>query len=90
MLKASQQKAYDKIINFFDSNDSIFYLLGYAGAGKTHLITYLINNLLNTSENSFMISSTLTHKALNVCRSSFQKLGYKISMSDENENMIIK
>jgi hypothetical protein len=89
MLKQSQQKAYDKIYNFFQSNESIFYLVGYAGTGKTHLITQIINNLLHEQENSLFISTTLTHKALSVIRSSFQKLGYKISCNDENDNMII-
>lgn len=89
MLKASQQKAYEKIYNFFESKENIFYLLGYAGAGKTHLITSIIDNLLKNRENCFMISTTITHKALSVIRTTFQRLGYKISCNDEVDNMII-
>ncbi len=89
MLKPTQQKANDKIYKFFESNDNIFYLLGYAGAGKTHLITSIIDNLLKIKKNTFMISTTITHKALSVIRASFQKIGYKISCNDEVDNMII-
>lgn len=40
-----QKNAWERIISFLGSNDSIFILQGYAGTGKTTLIKGIVNHL---------------------------------------------
>lgn len=54
-LNAQQEEAKDLIVKWFRSRPSgdnlIFTLAGYAGVGKTFLIDYIINDVLNLPKN---------------------------------------
>lgn len=49
-LNDEQKVAKDKIINwYYNSNNQIFFLSGYAGTGKSTLISYVLQNELHLS-----------------------------------------
>lgn len=55
ILNKQQEEAKNKIVNWFNNiNDEnqYFVLGGYAGTGKTFLINYIINNILNIPKES--------------------------------------
>ncbi len=72
-LNEKQKIAVSKINQFVGQNlEKTFYLLGYAGTGKTFLMTRIIKELLAEKKiNCFYICAP-THQALNVIQSSFK------------------
>lgn len=69
-LNVKQKKALKKIYDFVvQKNDKIFYLLGYAGTGKTFIISHIIKKLLLTNRMEHIYICAPTHKALNVIES---------------------
>jgi hypothetical protein len=77
MLHDSQEKAREKLHKFFESPYGIFYLIGYAGSGKTFLIVYIIGELLKKLKSTNIIVAAPTHKALSKLRSDFIEAGYE-------------
>lgn len=70
ILNVKQQNAQEKIYEFISqSSDKIFYLLGYAGTGKTFLISHIVKDLLYTNRIEHIYICAPTHKALNVIES---------------------
>ena len=58
-LKPQQQKAFSALCNFIDSkSDKVFILKGYAGTGKTTLMSGLINRLLEDKKPFALLAST--------------------------------
>ena len=54
MLNEQQEEAKNKIVSWFEQarkgGNQIFTLAGYAGTGKTYLINYLINSVLDVDK----------------------------------------
>lgn len=70
ILNAKQKQAHDKINEFItQSNNKTFYLLGFAGTGKTFLISHIIKNILFNNQMEHIYICAPTHKALNVIES---------------------
>jgi exodeoxyribonuclease-5 len=63
-LSPEQKKAYDRITSRIDDGERFTGLQGYAGTGKTYLISRLIEDLL--SEDETVIVCAPTHKAVRV------------------------
>jgi len=65
-----QKLAIDLIKDFLSQQrKNLFYLLGYAGTGKTFLISHIIRDLLLSSDINNIYICAPTHKALNVIES---------------------
>jgi hypothetical protein len=71
---SEQQEIYNKLLNFIktpcdklESNEYI--LVGYAGTGKTTLVTSFINNLINDKVCKKIAIAAPTHKAVNIVKS---------------------
>lgn len=69
MLNEQQEEAKNKIVSWFkqarEGGNQIFTLAGYAGTGKTYLINYLINSVLDVDKEK-IASVTPTGKAASV------------------------
>ena len=73
MLNKKQKHAWEKINQFIDErNLSTFYLLGYAGTGKTYLIGQIVGNMIATKKIDQVFICAPTHQALNVIESSIR------------------
>jgi ATP-dependent exoDNAse (exonuclease V) alpha subunit len=58
-LTHSQQNVYDKLCHFVDSDeDRVFILKGYAGTGKTTLMRFLVQKLIETDKRYELLAST--------------------------------
>lgn len=69
-LNVKQKQAQDKIYEFITQpTNKIFYLLGYAGTGKTFLMSNVVKDLLFTNKMEHIYICAPTHKALNVLES---------------------
>lgn len=69
-LNEKQKLCIEKINSFlFDKKDKYFYLLGYAGTGKTFLIGKIIKDLLYESKMDHIFICAPTHQALYVIES---------------------
>lgn len=66
-LNEKQKQAIERISDFISQdNEKIFYLMGYAGTGKTFLIGKIIKELLLTKKMDHIFICAPTHKALKV------------------------
>jgi len=67
MLTNDQQKIKEELIKFInDPVQNMFLIGGYAGSGKTYLISDFINYLLKTTRNKSITACAPTHKAVSV------------------------
>ena len=59
-LNKNQELALDKIISFIESkiNDEIFILKGYAGTGKTYIISNIVKNLWKITKSVVLLAPT--------------------------------
>jgi len=59
-LNKNQELALDKIISFIESkiNDEIFILKGYAGTGKTYIISNIVKNLWKINKSVVLLAPT--------------------------------
>src|SRR5579872_6125354 len=72
-LNSKQLQAYKKIDQFLNQQEyRIFYLLGYAGTGKTYLMASVILDLLEKQKIDQVFICAPTHKALHVIESYFR------------------
>ena len=62
-LTESQLQSFDKMINFLSSSAKYFRLTGYAGTGKSFLISELIKNLSKKNNYRFCLAGP-THKSV--------------------------
>lgn len=91
-LTKDQGMALEKIISFLVSEEErAFGLFGYAGTGKTTLITELIYSLLKSNYIRSIALTAPTHKAVNIMKSKFRtdlitllelKTGKEVNHSD--------
>lgn len=70
-LYPSQQEAMEKLDNWYNSKSLECTLCGYAGTGKTYILKYFLENIVNKS---FTITAP-THKALRVLESQVGRKG---------------
>ncbi len=69
-LTTEQTKIYDELIEFVkDPKSNEIILVGYAGTGKTTLVTKLINDLVKTKLCKKITIAAPTHKAVNIAKS---------------------
>ena len=81
ILTEPQTKVYNELVNFIKVPDSKeIILVGYAGTGKTTLVTKLINDLVKTKICKKITIVAPTHKAVNIAKS---KLFSNIGLSEE-------
>ena len=59
-LNKKQELALEKIISFIENkiNDEIFILKGYAGTGKTYIISNIVKNLWKITKNVILLAPT--------------------------------
>ncbi len=85
-LNKKQTHATIMINDFISQNDNkVFYLLGYAGTGKTFLIGHIIKNLLSMGVVNYFYVCSPTHQALNVIESSI-----KCNISEQDQSLFEK
>ncbi|AEX61838.1 putative DNA helicase [Megavirus courdo11] len=73
MFNTKQLAAINKISEFISQDDhKKFYLLGFAGSGKTYTMTQKVKDMLLKNEVSNVFFCAPTHKALNVLESQIQ------------------
>ena len=73
ILNEKQLLAIDKINIFIDQLEKkYFYLFGFAGTGKTLILTIALKNLLKKNKINNIYICAPTHKALNVIESYFK------------------
>lgn len=65
-LTDDQKNALDKITNFFNSKDNSLLIEGFAGTGKTTLITLVVSQLIKNKVINSVAFSAPTNKAVNV------------------------
>jgi superfamily II DNA or RNA helicase len=77
ILTPEQDKIYEEIINFIkNKNENQLLLVGYAGTGKTTMVTKIINDMLDTRLCKKIVIVAPTHKAVNIAKSKlFDNLG---------------
>jgi DNA polymerase III delta prime subunit len=74
IFNEKQQITINKINNFISQDtDRIFYLFGYAGAGKTFLMSKIIDQLLINNKMDHVFICAPTHQALKVIESDIKK-----------------
>jgi ATP-dependent exoDNAse (exonuclease V) alpha subunit len=70
IFNEKQQQAIERINEFVSQDkENIFYLMGFAGTGKTFLLGTVIKNLLLTNKMDHIFICAPTHKALKVIES---------------------
>lgn len=83
ILNEKQKSTVKKIDQFLSqSTEKIFYLLGYAGTGKTFLMGQIIKELLATKRVSYFYICAPTHQALDVIESSLKS---NLSLTEQVE-----
>jgi len=69
-LTEDQEQIYNKLIDFINNdNNKELLLIGYAGTGKTTLITKFINDLIKKKLCKKIVIAAPTHKAVNIAKS---------------------
>ena len=67
MLTPAQKLEYDKILAFLKRMGGGFFLfMGYAGTGKTFVLTKVIEKMLATSKSKVILMTAPTNKAVRV------------------------
>lgn len=83
-LTKDQEKIYNQLINFIKSSESKELLLvGYAGTGKTTLVSKFINDLIKTKLCKRIVMAAPTHKAVNIAKSKL--FSSKVDMEEANK-----
>ncbi len=69
-LTEDQIRVYDELINFVKNpKENEIILIGYAGTGKTTLVTKFINNIVKDKLCKKITIAAPTHKAVNIAKS---------------------
>jgi hypothetical protein len=86
ILSDEQNKIYNKLLNFINSNDegNELILIGYAGTGKTTLITKFIIDLVSSQIIKKIAIAAPTHKAVGIIKN---KLFTGISEVNTSNNL---
>lgn len=89
-LSNSQQKILDSLNQFIKSNiDNELLLIGYAGTGKTTLITKFINDLIDKKICNRIVIAAPTHKAVNIAKSKLFSSSNQLTLSSNIDIMTI-
>jgi hypothetical protein len=81
-LTEDQQKIYNQLIDFIKTDkEKEISLIGYAGVGKTMLITRLINDIISSKLCKRIAVCSPTHKSLNVIKSKLFTTSEKTTIS---------
>jgi hypothetical protein len=89
-LTEEQQKVYDTLINFLkNDNQQELMLLGFAGSGKTFLVSRFINDIIKNNLCKRIVVSTPTHKSLNVMKSKLFETSLTSTISSNIDIMTI-
>lgn len=74
-LSKVQSKAVNLIYDFIDQDiDNTFYFFGYAGTGKTFVLSSIISDLVSLDIFDYVYICAPTHKALSVLQTYFARL----------------
>ncbi len=84
ILNDEQQNVYNNLIKFLQSDESELLLIGYAGTGKTTLITKFINDIINKKMIRRIALAAPTHKAVGIIKN---KLFGNLSITTNNINI---
>jgi len=68
ILNEEQNNVYNNLLNFLKSDESEVLLIGYAGTGKTTLITKFINDIINNKYVKRIAIAAPTHKAVGIIK----------------------
>ena len=68
ILNEEQQNVYNNLLKFLQSDESEVLLIGYAGTGKTTLITKFINDIINNKLVKRIALAAPTHKAVGIIK----------------------
>ena len=89
-LTKEQQTVYDTLINFLaNENQQEMMLLGFAGSGKTFLVSRYINDIIKNKLCRRIVVSTPTHKSLNVMKSKLFETSLTSTISNNIDIMTI-
>lgn len=89
-LTKEQQTVYDTLINFLaNENQQEMMLLGFAGSGKTFLVSRYINDIIKNKLCRRIVVSTPTHKSLNVMKSKLFETSLTLTISNNIDIMTI-
>ena len=70
VLQDEQLKVYDKLMQFIKNDKSNeIILIGYAGTGKTTMITKFLNDIISNNIITKIVIAAPTHKAVNIVKS---------------------
>jgi hypothetical protein len=83
ILNDEQQNVYNNLIKFLQSDENELLLIGYAGTGKTTLITKFINDIINQKMVRRIALAAPTHKAVGIIKN---KLFGNLSGATNNTN----
>jgi hypothetical protein len=76
-LTLDQEKVYNSLVKFLcEDKDKELLLIGYAGTGKTTLVTKFINDILNKKLCKKIVIAAPTHKAVNIAKSKLFSSSY--------------
>ena len=80
-LTCNQQLVYDKLVKFIKSKNinNELLLIGYAGTGKTTLVTKFINDMITNKICNNIAIAAPTHKAVNIAKSKLFNANINIS-----------
>jgi len=68
ILNEEQNNVYDNLLKFLQSNENEVLLIGYAGTGKTTLITKFINDIIKDKLVKRIALAAPTHKAVGIIK----------------------
>ena len=85
ILNDEQQNVYNNLIKFLQSDENELLLIGYAGTGKTTLITKFINDIIIKKMVRRIALAAPTHKAVGIIKN---KLFGNLSGATNNTNII--
>lgn len=84
ILNEEQSNVYNNLLNFLSSDESEVLLIGYAGTGKTTLITKFINDIINNKLVKRIAIAAPTHKAVGIIKN---KLYGNIYEKEKSKNL---
>jgi ATP-dependent exoDNAse (exonuclease V) alpha subunit len=86
ILNEEQNNVYNNLLNFLRSDESEVLLIGYAGTGKTTLITKFINDIINNKLVKRIAIAAPTHKAVGIIKNKL----YGNIYEKENSKILMK
>ena len=85
ILNEEQHNVYNNLLKFLQSDENELLLIGYAGTGKTTLITKFINDIINNRYVKRIAVAAPTHKAVGIIKN---KLYGNIYEKEKSKNLM--